>query len=94
MLPELKRNIPQIPDKSSHSQSVLEVAAGVEEENATYYEKLKTMVHAGLLDIKLLLSPPRTGSTLMETSFSRNRSIVANVHEPFIILRKGSARGI
>lgn len=60
-------------------------------ENTSYYEALKNMVKEGKLTIKLILSPPRTGSTLMESSFSKNGMIDAHVHEPFIVLRKVKA---
>ncbi len=57
----------------------------------SYYESLKTMATEGQIDIKLIISPPRTGSTLMESSFSMNEAIDAKIHEPFIVLRKEKA---
>src|SRR3989344_6904686 len=41
------------------------------------------MVKNGNLNIKLILANPRTGSTLLETSFTQNATINAHVHEPF-----------
>lgn len=57
--------------------------------DSTFFELIRNMVDSGVLDIKLILSPPRTGSTLMETSFSKSPIIDVRIHEPFIVLRKG-----
>ena len=45
--------------------------------------QLKELVSQGHLDIKLILANPRTGSTLLETSFAQNQAISGHVHEPF-----------
>ncbi|MDQ3098816.1 MAG: hypothetical protein M3Q44_03650 [bacterium] len=78
-------------DKAPTVSGTVENPLSKETENSTYYQLLKGLVDTGVLDIKLVLSPPRAGSTLMETSFSKNPAIDAQIHEPFIALRKGKA---
>lgn len=56
------------------------------QENFPYdanFSRLYEMVRAGNLNIKLILANPRTGSTLLETSFIQNATINAYAHEPF-----------
>lgn len=47
------------------------------------FKKLYEMVKNGDLDIKLILANPRTGSTLLETSFIKNATVNTHIHEPF-----------
>jgi hypothetical protein len=50
----------------------------------TYYKKLKLLVEKDQLSIKLILSPPRTGSTMLETALSHSSDVTMECHEPFI----------
>lgn len=52
----------------------------------TYYEEISSLVNSGKLEIRLILSPPRTGSTLMEACFWMNPGVEAQCHEPFVRL--------
>jgi Sulfotransferase domain len=61
----------------------IEEAFDREPTGATSFSKLQELVSRGRLSIKLILAPPRTGSTLTEISFARNSQIDAHVHEPF-----------
>lgn len=45
--------------------------------------RLSEMAKNEYLDIKLILANPRTGSTLLETSFIQNKAIDIHLHEPF-----------
>jgi hypothetical protein len=55
-------------------------------ETKTPYHKLRSLVENGQVNIRLILSPPRTGSTLMETKLTQFKGIQANYHEPFVEL--------
>ena len=83
------KDIGKITLQKGFSMSESEESVKKEKGDCFYYKQLKSMVDAGTLDIKLILSPPRTGSTLMESSFSQNPLIDAQAHEPFIVSRKG-----
>jgi hypothetical protein len=72
-----------VPTQSEPMPSA-EGSSNESQEGNKAFETLKNLVEAGSLDIKLILSPPRTGSTLMENSFSQNQAIDSHVHEPFI----------
>ena len=47
------------------------------------FRLLSQMIRKGKLDIRLILASPRTGSTLLETSFIKNSTINTCAHEPF-----------
>lgn len=49
-----------------------------------YFEELSKLTHNGNLRLLFIISPPRTGSTLLETSLSHSPSVRASSHEPFI----------
>lgn len=51
-----------------------------------YYHKLHDYISQDKVRIYLVLSPPRTGSTLMEAVLSQNRNIDFAIHEPFVQL--------
>lgn len=51
-----------------------------------YYQKLSNYISQDKVSIHLILSPPRTGSTLMEAVLSQNNNIDLAVHEPFVQL--------
>ena len=52
----------------------------------TSYLRLKELVENGHINIRLILSPPRTGSTLMETKLAQFNEIQTSCHEPFVDL--------
>lgn len=52
----------------------------------TSYLKLKSLVERGQVNIRLILSPPRTGSTLMEAVLSQLKDGQQSCHEPFVKL--------
>jgi len=52
----------------------------------TFYNKLRYLVEKDQASIYLILSPPRTSSTLLETVISQNQDIHATYHEPFVEL--------
>jgi len=47
------------------------------------YSKLTELVHQGL-DIRLVLAPPRSGSTMLEKVLSASNTFDKAIHEPFI----------
>ena len=53
-----------------------------------YRDLLKELVHGGLAEIRLILSAPRTGATLLETVLGRSQDIDAVVHQPFETARQ------
>jgi len=65
----------------------------MEAENGEYFAGVQKLIESGALEIELILSPPRTGSTLMESSFAQNPSIDRQIHEPFIDQRKTDDTG-
>jgi len=55
--------------------------------NDIYYRRINRLVDQGRLDIGLIISPPRTSSTLLETSVRSGPDISVAVHEPFISVK-------
>jgi hypothetical protein len=49
-------------------------------------QKLQSLIDCGQTSIRLILAPPRTGSTLVEALLSQNDGIQASCHEPFVML--------
>ena len=66
----------------------LDTLSNKERENAEYFAEFKKLIETNAIEVKLILSPPRTGSTLMESSFAQNVMIDLQIHEPFIDQRK------
>lgn len=52
----------------------------------TSYQKLKDLVEGGQVNIRLILSPPRTSSTLTEVILSQLEDGQRSCHEPFVDL--------
>lgn len=52
----------------------------------TSRQKLQSLIDHGQANIRLILAPPRTGSTLVEALLSQNDGIQASCHEPFVML--------
>ena len=50
------------------------------------YQKLKKLVDQGRVNLRLILSPPRTGSTLMEALLFQLEEGQLSCHEPFVQL--------
>mgnify|MGYP001608174105 FL=1 len=54
--------------------------------SSTPRQKLQSLIDRGQASIRLILAPPRTGSTLIETLLFQNNGIQASCHEPFVML--------
>lgn len=54
--------------------------------SSTSRQKLQSLIDRGQANIRLILAPPRTGSTLVEALLSQNDGIQASCHEPFVML--------
>lgn len=54
--------------------------------SSTSRQKLQSLIDRGQADIRLILAPPRTGSTLVEALLFQNYGIQASCHEPFVML--------
>ena len=49
-----------------------------------YFEKVKQLVDSGNLELLMIIAPPRTGSTLLESSLAMSPSVNFKVNEPFM----------
>lgn len=56
------------------------------ETSSTSYQEFKSLIDRGQADTRLILAPPRTGSTLVEALLSQNKGVQASCHEPFVML--------
>lgn len=56
--------------------------------NGIYYNKLKNLVDSGRLSMVLVISPPRSNSSVVEHVLSLSPDILNACHEPFIGARK------
>jgi hypothetical protein len=50
----------------------------------TKYNELKDLIKNNKIDLRVIMAPPRTGSTVLENVLSLSQTIDEKVHEPFI----------
>lgn len=50
----------------------------------SYFDEVSDLINQGKLELIVIIAPPRTGSTLLETVISKSSTVDVEVNEPFV----------